>query len=145
MKTILFFVALIGTSISLNAQQYTCYGSGTDSLTFVLTSNDATCAGNCEGDAGLTFVAGSGNYDVQWSGPSFSASGTSVSGLCAGTYTLIVSDTVLGITCTNTFVIFEPAPITITQLSQVNPSTGNCDGELNFQLQVDLHPTFLAW
>lgn len=93
-----------------------------------LTTVDASCAGTCDGEATVTVSGGTPNYTFLWSpNPPTGQGTTSVSGLCAGAYTLLVSDA-NGCDTTIAFVIEEPLPLTATQ-SQTNLTCGTtCDG-----------------
>jgi gliding motility-associated-like protein len=61
-------------------------------LTAVNSTNDASC-GSCNGSATVTPSGGSGNYSVLWAD---GITSTSVNGLCAGIYSLEVTDNATG-------------------------------------------------
>ncbi len=55
-----------------------------------ISKQDGTCKGSCNGTASVTISGGSGPFAIDWSS---GATGlTSVSGLCAGSYTVTVTD-----------------------------------------------------
>ena len=89
--------------------------SETFSLTIVVSpapsgsiiSTDITCAGNCDGSANLTPVGGTSPYTFSWSN---SMSTEDLSGLCAGTYGVTISDA-NGCSDTTSVIIVEPATL----------------------------------
>ncbi len=97
--------------------------SGSSDLVFTLSANDVTCNGNCDGNAEVTIVSGTAPYTYSWS---TGASGSSVSGLCAGQYAVTVSDA-SGCPVVQTFFIGEPDPIGLS-FSATDASCGATDG-----------------
>ncbi len=86
---------------------------------------DVTCNAACDGTIDVTAVGGTGalGYDIGGA----SQAGTLISGICAGNYTVTVTDQ-NGCTDTETFTITEPAPLaltaTITNLLCFEDNTG---------------------
>ncbi len=80
---------------------------------------DAHCFGSSDGSATVTPTGGNGSYNVAWTGPnSFSGSGTTISGIPAGTYSYSITD---GNGCgplTGTVVVGQAAQITVTTSEQ---------------------------
>lgn len=97
-------------------------------LTGTLNITNALCNSSCNGTTSVTVGGGTPTYTYSWAG---SASTTSVaSGLCAGSYSSIVTDA-NGCTLTQSFVITQPSPITVT-LTPTNPLCNNlCNGTIN--------------
>ncbi|MCP4440383.1 MAG: T9SS type A sorting domain-containing protein [Aureispira sp.] len=87
------------------------------------TSTNPSCNSDCDGTATVA-VAGTSNYSVIWSN---GATGDIVDGLCAGTYTVSVTDA-NGCTVIDTVVITEPAPIDVTLASSSNETSAGNDG-----------------
>jgi large repetitive protein len=89
---------------------------------------NVTCFGTCDGSASVVAAGGTGTYTYNWSPAPGGGQGTAnATGLCAGTYSCVISSPV---TCsiTVTFSITQPPQITATQ-SQVNVScNGGCTG-----------------
>ncbi len=88
------------------------------------------CNGDCNGDISITVSGGTPGYTYSWIGPSgYTNTNEDISGLCAGTYDLTVTD---GISTTSTasFNITEPAPITIITDSIINVTNGVCNGSI---------------
>jgi gliding motility-associated-like protein len=90
------------------------------------TSVDVTCNGDCDGSATALGNGGDGTYTYDWSNGDTSAS---ISGLCAGIYTVTVYD---GNSCSaeNSITINENPTLTAT-ISAFNDATinGVCDGD----------------
>ncbi|MFH2142089.1 MAG: PKD domain-containing protein, partial [Bacteroidota bacterium] len=86
-------------------------------------SNDATCAGLCDGSATVSAIGGiSPIYTYDWSDPSSQTTQTAT-GLCAGTFTVEVTD---ANGCTST------ANVTINQPTAVTASTIVSDAHCGF-------------
>lgn len=96
-------------------------------LSGTLTVTNALCNSQCNGSASVAVGGGTPTYTFSWAG---SASTTSVaSGLCAGSYSSIVTD-INGCTLTQSFVITQPSPITVT-LTPSNPLCNSaCNGSI---------------
>jgi gliding motility-associated-like protein len=86
------------------------------------------CNGVCIGEANTTVNGGVGPYTYAWAhGPTT----TSLSGLCAGTYELTVTDN-NGITATQSVTISEPTLITINSLTSTPAfCNGDCTGTIS--------------
>jgi len=89
---------------------------------------DATCAGACDGEATVTVSGGVPAYGFVWTPDPGSGQGTATAtGLCAGTYSVLVTDD-HGCDTTLSVLINEPLPITATS-NQTNVTCGGlCDG-----------------
>ncbi len=95
-----------------------------DTLTHIL------CNGDCTGAIDITVTGG--NQPIiawNWTGPAFTASTEDISGLCAGTYNVTITDShPFGCTQTGTYVITEPPALTLSFINIINPSClGYCD------------------
>jgi gliding motility-associated-like protein len=112
-----------------------------DSVTIIFTEAivplvkpiDAVCYAACDGTASVTAIGGNtdqNGYSYQWSAGTVGAGGSSVSGLCAGDYTVIVAD-MNGCTEQASFTIGQPVPLVIDLLN-ATPETcpGSCDGTI---------------
>ncbi len=111
-----------GSSVRSHTTQYNCYtttqlisAGGTccatpQPLTVTIDSVDVTCGGSCDGSATALGEGGTAPYTYQWTG----GPATDIwSGLCAGTYTVTVTDD-LGATVTGTVTLADPAVIDTT-------------------------------
>jgi len=95
-------------------------------LTVSVNSEDVSCHGGCDGTATATVVGGSPGYTYLWNDP-LGQTTTTATDLCAGTYSLIVTD---ANGCQNivSVTIDEPQPISYNvQLTNVL-CNGGCDG-----------------
>ena len=97
--------------------------SGSSNLGFTLSANDATCYGNCDGSASVTITSGDAPYSYNWSN---NTTGNSVSGLCAGQYSVTVSDAG-GCPIVQVFTISSPDEIVINT-SATPANCGASDG-----------------
>ena len=97
-----------------------------DSISINITVEGASCAGDCDGSAIAVAIGGNAPYTYQWNDPSSTLNDT-VSGLCAGIYSLVVTDS-LGCTQTATAVIDEPLPLALTDSATNITCGGSCDG-----------------
>jgi gliding motility-associated-like protein len=93
-------------------------------FTITPSQTDVSCNGGCNGTATGT-PSPAGTYTYSWA--PVGGSGPTASGLCAGTYTLSVTNST-ACTVTQTFTITQPPALTATQ-SQVNVTcNGACTG-----------------
>lgn len=95
------------------------------------TSVDALCNGDCNGEIDASATGGTGTLTYEWfdSNPSSVGTTANLSGLCAGTYDLVVTD---DNACTNTtsVTVNEPTAIVLTA-SNVSSNCGQADGEVS--------------
>jgi gliding motility-associated-like protein len=85
---------------------------------------NVTCAGNCNGSATATPSGGTGAYTYSWA-PGGQTTPT-ISALCAGTYTVTVTDA-HGCTGNQVITITQPLVLNAT-LSATTSTCGNCTG-----------------
>ena len=100
-----------------------------------------TTVGGTDGTADINVIAGTGDYNLSWSGP---VSGTlnnvgngvtTITGLPAGTYVFTVLD--LESTCTEDCTLIIPDPDCTTLTAEVTELiNGDCDGSLNGSVTV---------
>ncbi len=110
-----------------------------------LTTTDVLCANACDGTATAAPVGGTGNFTYDWGPGSPAGDGTpSITGLCAGNYTVIISDA-NGCDTTLQFVIDEPDPI-IPNATHVDASCGgSCDGTATVAPSGGVGPYGFLW
>lgn len=96
----------------------------------VLTSSgvDILCNGNCDGQATTSATGGSGNYTYAWSPV---GSTQTITGLCAGTYTVTVTDD-FGCTSVDNVVVTEPSSISSSATQTNLTCSGSNDGTIVF-------------
>lgn len=87
---------------------------------------DASCNGLCDGEAYAEATGGTGAFTYQWNDPASTASDTVVA-LCAGTYTVVVTDAA-GCQDSTDVVINEPDPIDVNISVTSTTCNGDCDG-----------------
>jgi gliding motility-associated-like protein len=111
-------------------------------LDVALTTTNVSCNGTCDGTAS-TVVTGSNppyTYDWQPSG----GNGPSASGLCAGSYTLTVTDDD-GCTYVENFDIIEPDPIVISMAVTDVSCEGGSDGAIDLTVTGGTGPYTYQW
>ncbi len=91
---------------------------------------DALCDGSCDGTANASVGGGTPPYNYVWSpNPGLGQGTSAISGLCAGIYTLDLTD-FNGCAASINVTIGQPSPINLTQITNVNTSgAGICDGQ----------------
>ncbi|MBN4066089.1 SprB repeat-containing protein, partial [Candidatus Amoebophilus asiaticus] len=92
-------------------------------LTVSATSTNVTCNGACNGTASISGSGGTAPLTYSWSNGS---SGSSISGLCAGSYTGTVTDA-NGCQTTSSLTITEPTAMTLST-GKTDATCGNSDG-----------------
>lgn len=93
-------------------------------ISIVITPTNVTCSGLCNGSASASVTGGTGAYNYIWSGGQTTSS---ISGLCASTYTLNLTD---GNACpaSNTVIIGQPSPLDANVSSTDTKCPTSCDG-----------------
>ncbi len=95
--------------------------------TFTLTTIDASCNGNCDGQASMTVSSGFPPYTYNWS---FGAvGGSSVNNLCGGSYMVTVTDA-NGFSQVQPFTINQPNVLTVSTTSTPASCNGCSDGSI---------------
>lgn len=98
--------------------------SNTEPMNISFTTYDVTCNGTCDGSATIDVTGGNPPYDFDWSN---TISGPTNTNLCAGNYSVTVSDN-SGCNDIALISITEPDPINIS-ITKTNVSCGGfCDG-----------------
>ncbi|MFT7612325.1 MAG: hypothetical protein ACI9J3_001280 [Parvicellaceae bacterium] len=112
------------------------------SATFVTTtSTDASCNGGCDGNATATGGGGTPPYTYLWSSGGTSATET---GLCAGTYTVTITDA-NGCTANDAVLISEPSAVIVTISSTDVSCNGACDGTASANATGGTAPYTYFW
>lgn len=122
--------------------------SGSDSVTIFVgsplvvnpTSIDASCYGLCNGQTNATASGSFPPYSYSWSS---GTTDTTALSLCAGTYTVSVTD-IIGCTASNTVTVNEPTVITMVMSS----STSHCglpDGSVGVASSGGTGPHTYLW
>jgi hypothetical protein len=101
--------------------------------TAITSFTNPTCNLSCNGQATITAGGGTAPYTYLWNNSSQQTT-PKATGLCAGTYTVTVTDK-NGCTTTNAAIISQPAPLTV---STVNISNVSCNGGDNGTIFIDV-------
>ncbi len=110
-----------------------------------LTKTDVNCANACDGTAQVAPTGGTGSFTYDWEPGAPAGDGTSaVTGLCAGDYTITLSD-VNGCDTTLLFTINQPPPI-LPNATHVDATCGNaCDGTATVAPTGSAGPFGYSW
>ncbi len=102
---------------------------------------DVSCFGQCNGSVNVTVSGGTAPYNFAWNN---GGSGNSLSGLCAGTYILTVTDS-KGCTYNDTSIITQPSLLQTT-LTGVNVTCkDDCNGQINTSVVGGTQPYTYLW
>jgi hypothetical protein len=120
-----------GVSDSLydcDSMEYISPNTGGNQCSVSVTSINALCYGSCNGSATATATSGTAPDSYFWSPEG--AIGQTISDLCAGTYTVTLTDKT-GCTSSTTVTITQPALLTVQTSSPVSSTCyGTCDGTI---------------
>jgi gliding motility-associated-like protein len=101
-----------------------------DPISATVIATDAVCHDACDGTAALSIVGGTPDYTMQWSANAAGNAAMTATGLCAGNYSVNVTDAG-GCTGSSTYVINEPPPLVIDGLSAMDENCiSSCDGSV---------------
>lgn len=92
-------------------------------LILTATGTPANCSGACDGAGNVTASGSFGGYLYNWT---TGATSSSVSSLCASTYTVTVTD-LFGCNAQDTIQVLEPSPIALS-ISSINSNCNQPDG-----------------
>lgn len=110
-------------------------------LTANATSTSPLCVGSCNGTVTASPVGGTPAYTYAWSPGGITSQ--SVSSLCAGSYTVIVTD---ANNCkdTKTITVTNPSPVNVA-VSSTPSSCGSCDGTISINPIAGTPPFTYNW
>lgn len=112
-------------------------------ITSNFTVTDANCNGDCNGQIQSNVNGGTLPYTLQWNDPASTTTAT-VSNLCAGTYTLSVTDGA-GCTASLTATVNEPAALQSGIASTDVSCNGSCDGSITTAASGGTAPYTYLW
>jgi gliding motility-associated-like protein len=101
-------------------------------MTISINSADAGCQGSCNGFISVTVNNGTPPFSYNWSGGVAGANESQALNLCAGSYTVTVTDSE-GCSATQQVQITEE----VVSISSINASGVSCFGECNGSIQVN--------
>ncbi|MFL5752360.1 MAG: gliding motility-associated C-terminal domain-containing protein [Bacteroidia bacterium] len=112
-------------------------------MLYQLTVTNNTCFGVCAGTAALNNLnGGTAPYVVVWSDPA-SQTSTTASNLCAGNYTVTVTDNAGCLLVVDT-AITEPSQI-LSNPTVTDPNCGQCDGQISLAPSGGAGPYTYVW
>ena len=111
-------------------------------ITLTVNQSNVSCGGSCNGSATATAVGGTGTISYLWQPGGFTTS--SISGLCAGIYTVTATDINL-CSRTSTFSITQPSTLTAA-FTAVNPTGCTLNnGSITHTLTGGTAPVSFTW
>ena len=111
-------------------------------ISTTISSTDVTCNGECDGTATVQATGTDGPFTYSWS-PSGGSNPTATD-LCAGTYTVTVTDQT-GCSVQETVTIQEPGPITISMAVTDVTCNGGSDGAIDLTVNGGAPPYTYTW
>jgi len=111
-------------------------------LTATNTATNASCFGVCDGAITTSASGGTAPYSYNWMPGNLSA--PNISGLCAGSYTLTITDA-NNCTTTRTVVVSEPAPLMVNPTGTNVTCNGACNGTAAANASGGTPPYSYAW
>lgn len=116
--------------------------SETGGPSITLSGNNATAAGQCDGDATATVTSSLGTVVFVWSNGDTTATADS---LCAGTYIVTATDT-NGCSTVDTITITEPTLLDVDfDVEAITCAGGGCDGEITALPSGGVGPYSYLW
>lgn len=112
-------------------------------LTASAVADSASCGGECDGSATVTPNGGTGPYTYEWNDPNIQ-SGQTANGLCAGLYTVTVTDA-NGCTAVTNATVFEPPVITASSTVVSPTCTNTADGSIDLTVGGGIPPYTYQW
>lgn len=110
-----------------------------------LVTTNTGCAGACNATATVTITGGTAPFTYLWTpAPPFGQGTDSISGLCAGPYTLTVTDD-NGCVLAVPFTIAEPAPLVPAVTFTPASCVGTCDGTATGSATGGTAPYSFTW
>ncbi len=101
-----------------------------DPINVTVAATDAICHDACDGTAALTIAGGTPAYSMQWSTNAAGNAAMNATGLCAGNYSVTVTDAG-GCTGNTTYVIVEPPALVIDAINATDENCiSSCDGSV---------------
>ena len=116
--------------------------------TIAMSGSSVSCYGQSDGTATVSIIAGgSGNYTYTWSESTISSgpSGSTITSLPVGTYTVTIIDNVSGCSVIGAFVVDSPEPITISETISDVDCYNDQSGEIDITVQGGVGPYTYNW
>lgn len=111
----------------------------------LLTNTNLSCSGDCDGTASVVVSGGTPGYTYTWSpAPPLGQGTASVSGLCAGSYSLLLADA-NGCDTTLVFQVLENQPIAVDLVLTPSGCDSLCAGTATATITGGVAPYTLLW
>ena len=107
-------------------------------------NTDATCSGNCNGTATANVTGGTGFFQYSWN-TSPAQTNQTATNLCAGSYSIIVTDLNTGCIASTGVTIDEPDPINIISATSNVTCFGSCNGLIDISVVGGTSPYNYYW
>lgn len=124
------------------SETFTIPLSNTNGPQITLNSTNVSCFGMCDGTALVNVLNGNAPFTYLWS-PTLNTT-PSISNLCAGVYSILVTDKD-GCVSSDTVTIIEPSPINVNISSTPVTCTGDCDGTATANVSGGTGPYTYLW
>ncbi|HIP32555.1 MAG TPA: hypothetical protein EYG86_07335, partial [Crocinitomicaceae bacterium] len=116
-----------------------------DVVTYVAVNSDENC-GAADGQIVLNVTPAMGTYDFSVDGGGNSQSTNTFTGLTAGSYSIIITNTTTGCSVTGTEVLVNIGGPTINSITPTNPTcNGDCDGSITVNVSGGNPPYTYTW
>ena len=137
MKKLLLILLCLSTFLWSNNLKAQC----------TITATPTSCCNWCDGTASVSVTGGNPGYSYLWTGPpGFTATTSTVNGLCEGTYPVIAIDAIGDTVCNDTAVIVLSPNALVYNLTITPPSApGLCDGSLTTNINGGSPPYSYLW
>jgi len=132
-----FLYADGGGNVAQCTFSVTISGSNTQNVT----TQAVTCTNICNGAASISLAGGTGPFNILWSN---GQSGTNASNLCAGAYTVTVTDAA-GCQQTSVAQVTQPLPLAISVAQVINDAGSAGTGSIDISVSGGLAPYTFLW
>lgn len=111
--------------------------------TLNLTGMNCWCFNSCTGQASVTVTGGTGPFSYLWTPGNLTTA--TINNLCAGTYSVVVTDQADGSTASGTITITQPTQLTLSLQSVVNSFCNQNNGSISVIASGGTPPYTYSW
>lgn len=149
--TIRFTDAIVVREVSIEGSEVTfnqcdgkiTVGNGSNPISASVTQ--PSCRGESDGAINITVSGGTSPYTFQWTRNGANiATSEDLNNISAGTYVVVATDAT-GATFSQEIILNNPAGVTITNATLVNPTAGGNDGSIALAISGGATPLQFAW
>jgi gliding motility-associated-like protein len=115
-----------------------------DQMVSNATATNVDCFGNCNGTLSANATGGTGAISYQWDAAAGNATTANVTGLCAGTFVVTMTDA-LGCTEDETLTITQPTQLLATVSATDVLCNGDCTGTGTANISGGTFPYTISW